>query len=281
MSMDGVATATASPPRLRVVQDGAEESPPAPAARTRRGGRPKGSKNRVSATARELLAKDGLAGIKALCSIAAGRAIFRVLKGGARERIVPELRDMLEAQRAILSRLVPELKATELTGADGSALFAGFQPDNVADLALLNGHAAAAKEFLKRAGINPDTDAGRAAVAAYEASVAVGINRGSNGHAEPVAHVGDSAPNAVPDKYRNTPDAEPPPPPPAAVGTRHVIGGGAGFIELAAIAPDGREKWALYDADAVYLGSKWSEADARHKMETLIAERRLPTPRDE
>lgn len=91
---------------------------------SRRGRKP-GSKNRVGADARALLAEHGLAGIRALCSIAAGRAVYRPLKGGGRERLVPELADMISAQKAILSRLVPELKATELTGKDGAALIPG------------------------------------------------------------------------------------------------------------------------------------------------------------
>jgi hypothetical protein len=78
-------------------------------------GRPKGSKNKAGREAREILAVDGLAGIKVLCAIAAGRAVYRPLKGGGKERLVPELADMITAQKAILSRLVPELKAVEST----------------------------------------------------------------------------------------------------------------------------------------------------------------------
>jgi hypothetical protein len=82
----------------------------------RRPGRPQGSKNRVSADARALLASDGLAGIKQLCAIAAGRTIYRPLRGGAaRELLIPDLDQMLTAQRIIVSRLIPELKAADLT----------------------------------------------------------------------------------------------------------------------------------------------------------------------
>lgn len=88
----------------------------------RRRGRQPGSKNQVGADAKAMLAMHGLAGIRILCNIAAGKPVWRPLKGGGRERVVPELADMIAAQKAILSRLVPELKATELSGPDGASL---------------------------------------------------------------------------------------------------------------------------------------------------------------
>ncbi len=39
-----------------------------------------------------------------------------------RERLVPDVDQMIAAQKAILDRLVPSLKAVEATGADGSPL---------------------------------------------------------------------------------------------------------------------------------------------------------------
>jgi hypothetical protein len=80
----------------------------------RRPGRPQGSKNKLSKDARVLLASKGLAGIKALCDIAAGRTIYRPLRGGkGREALTPSLDQMIAAQRILVSRLVPELRAVE------------------------------------------------------------------------------------------------------------------------------------------------------------------------
>lgn len=94
----------------------AQDAKTGAAASARRPGRPKGARNKVGRDARELLARDGLPAIKALCNIAAGRAVYRTLKSGkGREKVVPELADMIAAQKAILSRLVPELKATDHT----------------------------------------------------------------------------------------------------------------------------------------------------------------------
>jgi hypothetical protein len=99
--------------------------------KTSKRGRPKGSKNKVSADARELLAQHGLAGVRALCAIAAGMAIYRPREAdGRREKLVPDLGQMLTAQKAILDRLVPSLKATELTGADGKDLIPAAEPQD-------------------------------------------------------------------------------------------------------------------------------------------------------
>lgn len=92
-------------------------------AEKRRPGRPKGSRNKLNADARGLLAKNGLAGVRALCAIAAGRPIWRPREAdGRREKLTPDLDHMLTAQKAILNCLVPSLKATEITGQNGAPL---------------------------------------------------------------------------------------------------------------------------------------------------------------
>ena len=60
------------------------------------------------------------------CRIAAGRVlVFNDVDRdtGFKRKLVPTTGDMLTAQRLLLERLVPALKSSELTGADGSSLF--------------------------------------------------------------------------------------------------------------------------------------------------------------
>jgi hypothetical protein len=97
----------------------AEETQP----KKRSRGRPKGSRNKLTADARSVLAQHGLAGLRMLCRIAAGQPVYRPRgKDGSREKLVPTLDQMLKAQYSVVDRLVPSLKATELTGADGNPI---------------------------------------------------------------------------------------------------------------------------------------------------------------
>lgn len=96
-------------------------------------GRPKGAKNKFSSDARALLARHGPAAIRQLCKIAAGQCVSRwPAGGGAREQLTPSIRDMLTAQQIIIDRMVPTLRSSELTGADGAALIP--KPDTVFDI---------------------------------------------------------------------------------------------------------------------------------------------------
>ena len=71
-------------------------------------GRPRGAKNKFSSDVRALLARHGPAAIRQLCRIAAGHAVSRwPAGGGAREQLTPSIREMLEAQKVILDRMVP------------------------------------------------------------------------------------------------------------------------------------------------------------------------------
>jgi len=89
---------------------------PAPAEEKRGRGRPKGSRNKVSSDARRLIAEHGLGAVKTLCKIAAGQTIYAAPDGsGKRERIVPSLDQRISAARVVLDRLVPSLKASEVT----------------------------------------------------------------------------------------------------------------------------------------------------------------------
>lgn len=66
--------------------------------------------------ARELIYKAGRQGIENACRIAAGKPVYRRLKNGAREAMHPSIDQMQTAQKMILGRILPELKAVEFAG---------------------------------------------------------------------------------------------------------------------------------------------------------------------
>ena len=79
-----------------------------------KGGRPPGSKTKNRTGAKDILSRNGLSGIENICRVAAGKPVYRQLKGGGRETLYPELNDIMKASEQIMKRLVPELKATEV-----------------------------------------------------------------------------------------------------------------------------------------------------------------------
>jgi len=93
----------------------AETDPPGVGTSPRRPGRPKGSPNKVSRDARDLLAKHGPDAIKMLCKLAAGQAIYRGT-GDDKRRLEPTLDQSIAAAKVVVDRLVPTLKAVEMTG---------------------------------------------------------------------------------------------------------------------------------------------------------------------
>lgn len=89
----------------------------APQAPKRGRGRPPGSRNKVSRDARELLAKHGDGAIATVCRLASGKAIYGPPGAdGKRHKIQPTLDQRIAAAKIVIDRLVPTLKATELSG---------------------------------------------------------------------------------------------------------------------------------------------------------------------
>lgn len=85
-------------------------------------GRPKGSRNKFSASSKEVLEKFGPAVTEAICKFALGKPITRINAKGQREKISPNIDQMQTSQKMVVERLVAAVKATELTGKDGEAL---------------------------------------------------------------------------------------------------------------------------------------------------------------
>lgn len=82
----------------------------------RKPGRPRGAQNKISRDAKALLALRGQPAIRALCKLAAGSPIFRRTADGKRERLEPNLDQIISAQKLVLDRLVPSLRAVEQSG---------------------------------------------------------------------------------------------------------------------------------------------------------------------
>jgi len=92
--------------------------------------------------------------MEALCKIAAGQVVYfrdRDPDTGRRRKLVPSEEAMLQAQKTIIERLLPALKAQELTGANGGPVETN-QNVTVFDAAR---RIAFALELAKRSGIGP------------------------------------------------------------------------------------------------------------------------------
>lgn len=106
-----------------------EAEPISPATEKRGRGRPKGSRNKVGRDARALLAADGLGAVKTLLTIASGHRLLSAPDAsGARQVVVPTLDQRIAAARTVLDRLVPALKATEISGGLDNQLSVASEP---------------------------------------------------------------------------------------------------------------------------------------------------------
>jgi hypothetical protein len=81
---------------------------------TQKRGRPRGSKNKITRDAKEVLSKHGLKGIETLCRIAGGNYVLGPPdKDGRREKMYPTLKEVLDAAKAVASWQLPTLRAVE------------------------------------------------------------------------------------------------------------------------------------------------------------------------
>jgi hypothetical protein len=210
-------------------------------------GRPKGSKNRVSKDARELIAQRGKGAIAALCRLAEGKAIFRLGPGGVRERLSPDLDQCLVAQRIVVDKLLPSLKTSEV--ASVTATFNGDDPNNPVSAR------DTAKAILTTLG---------SAVSAREVIETALERTAARGEAE--------QPHGA--------DVEPREPPPT-IGTTISVANNHATITLTEVLPDGRQRWAVHDCTGTLHcyqhGREAAEAWAVRKA----AEGKLPVPRRE
>lgn len=81
-------------------------------------GRPPGSRNKVGRSAKELLDLHGKGAIETLCAVAAGHVVYGPPDdAGKRQKIMPTLDQRISAAKTVLDRLVPTLKASEVSAA--------------------------------------------------------------------------------------------------------------------------------------------------------------------
>jgi hypothetical protein len=111
-------------------------------------GRPPGSRNKVGKSAMDLIALHGKGAIETLCRVAAGHAVFSAPDDkGNRERLNPTLAERVAAAKIIADKLVPTLKASEISGAMSNSLTIEKAPPSNIDIAkaLLNVFGASAE----------------------------------------------------------------------------------------------------------------------------------------
>ena len=91
-----------------------------PKGQPRTGGRPKGSRNRLPEELRRYIDQRGRP-LDFLAAIAAGRKVTAAdpENPDRKVRVYPSLPDRIAAARALLNKLLPDLKSSELTGAGG------------------------------------------------------------------------------------------------------------------------------------------------------------------
>ncbi len=86
-------------------------------------GRKKGTPNRVTQITRAYITKEG-APIRVLCQIASGKKMKAAAESGSpkQAKIFPTLAERLRAAETLARKIVPDVKAVEVTGAAGGDL---------------------------------------------------------------------------------------------------------------------------------------------------------------
>lgn len=184
------------------------------------GGRPKGAKNRLPEEFRRFIDQRGRP-LELLSAIARGNKVVAADPANPTEkiRIYPSLAERTTAARALLDRLLPSLKATEISGAGGG-------PVEYTGPRLEDEGAETVRRFMFLAERVRRADARDKRTQTVE------------GQAEPTAE-----PPAEP-----LPEPQPEPgPPPIPVGHEEQLG--AHTLRLAERLADGRERWTASNGD--------------------------------
>ena len=103
--------------------DRPKRKPGRPKGLPRTGGRAPGTPNKSSMVTRDYVVKEG-APLQFLCSVVRGKGILAAPEPGARKRttIFPTVEQRIAAARILAAKVLPDLKATELTGKDGAPI---------------------------------------------------------------------------------------------------------------------------------------------------------------
>lgn len=182
------------------------------------GGRPKGAKNRLPEEFRRFIDQRGRP-LELLAAIARGNKVTAADPSDptTKTRIYPSLAERTVAARALLDRLLPALKATELSGPGGG-------PVQVDGRELSDFEAARRIAFILASGLHAQRPAS-AAPAALSAPEKPG--------------------GAEPREGAASPSAAPPEPPAVPLGHEEVAG--SYTLRLVDRFPDGRERWTAHD----------------------------------
>jgi hypothetical protein len=86
-------------------------------------GRRRGTKNKFTVASRDEIVRLGDP-VGLMCRVAAGHAVFAAVEPGSRIKVklIPTLEQRLKAAELLLRKLLPDLKATEVSGPDGAPI---------------------------------------------------------------------------------------------------------------------------------------------------------------
>lgn len=210
------------------------------------GGRQPGSGNRVPAELRQFINQRGRP-LELLSAIADGRKVSAAdpEDPGRKIRVYPSLKERTVAATTLLNKLLPDLRATELTGKDGEALIPDDQP--VSDFEL------ARKAAFLLAKVNHQL------VEREEAE------RAAQRQPSPATPVRVPEPTSVPVAASAPP--EPQPEPPRQPGETHQVGELS--ITFAEQLPGDRERWAIRDGSGRLVGAAFGREAAEIKARVI------------
>lgn len=223
-------------------------------------GRKKGVPNKITTDVKETILKRGRP-LELLCDVARGIKIRVGAQAGPEKVFVyPTLPDRIRAAETLLSKIVPSVKASEISGPDGAPLIP-IEPQQSsrqtarALLTLLGtGVVAAPDESNDDEQPNSDTPG-------ISPSRGAALTEGSEVWAPADPSTSSNGPTC------GTPSPE--------IGESHRIGTAGASIQLVKITPDGRERWKVFGGDGEDWGGVWGKEAAQAKAQQLVAERRI------
>jgi len=223
-------------------------------------GRKKGVPNKITTDVKETILKRGRP-LELLCDVARGIKIRVGAQAGPEKTFVyPNLPDRIRAAETLLSKIVPSMKASEISGPEGVPLIPDAPTQNSrqtarAIVALLSG-AAVAPARQSDENTNSDTLAASPSPAVSQQEAA-----GGSESSLPAS----SAISNFPGIGKISPE----------IGEHHPVGNTGAFVELVTIAGDGRQRWGIFSG----LGEKWATASSKEaaleKCRELVEARKI------
>lgn len=236
-------------------------------------GRKKGVPNKITTDVKETILKRGRP-LELLCDVARGIKIRVGAQAGPEKTFVyPNLPDRIRAAETLLSKIVPSMKASEISGPDGTPLLPEAEPQSNrqtarALLALLGTGVAAAgqsndseNEEKERGATTSGTTFSDSDAAEVSPSPEAALNEGF----EVWAPTNPSTSSNLPAVGKTSPE----------IGEHHAIGNTGAFIELVTIAGDGRESWGVFAATGQKWATERTKEAADAKARELVEARKI------